>query len=214
MAKKIVHYINQFYAGIGGEEQALIGISKQNGVVGPGLAFERELKKDFEIVGTVICGDSFFNENLESAKTEVLEAIKSYNPDMVIAGPAFNAGRYGMACGEVAKMCMKAGIIAVTGMYEENPGVDSYQKDAYIVKVGNSAATMRKAVPKMAALINKLANCEEVDPDADEYYVRNRRNFFMEDRGSKRAVDMLVAKLNGEEFKTEFIDVGDDFGSL
>ncbi|MDA1468369.1 glycine/betaine/sarcosine/D-proline family reductase selenoprotein B [Brachyspira hyodysenteriae] len=30
--------------------------------------------------------------------------IKSFSPDLVIAGPAFNAGRYGTACGTVAKM--------------------------------------------------------------------------------------------------------------
>ena len=104
---KIVHYINQFFANIGGEERADIAPEKRDGVVGPGAGLQGELKKagiDAEIVATVICGDSYFNENLDKAKAEVLEMIKSYSPDLVIAGPAFNAGRYGTACGTVAKM--------------------------------------------------------------------------------------------------------------
>ena len=29
--------------------------------------------------------------------------VKKYNPDLFIAGPAFNAGRYGVACGDICK---------------------------------------------------------------------------------------------------------------
>ena len=205
MAKyKVVHYINQFYAGIGGEEKADVAVSTEAGVIGPGAAFQGALGEDIEIVGTVICGDGYFNENLETARKDVLEAIKSYNPDLVIAGPAFNAGRYGVACGNVASMVMAEGIPAITGMYEENPGVDMFSKDAYVLKVGNSAAAMRKAVPLMASLVKKILAGEECDPTEDNYYVRNRKNYFTDERGSKRAVNMLVKKLKGEEFVTEF----------
>ena len=30
--------------------------------------------------------------------------VKKFNPDLFIAGPAFNAGRYGVACGAIAKV--------------------------------------------------------------------------------------------------------------
>lgn len=206
MAKyRVVHYINQFYAGIGGEEMAHVEASKQDGAMGPGLAFAGALGEDVEIVGTVICGDGYFNENLEKARADVLEMIKSYNPDLVIAGPAFNAGRYGVASGNVGQMVTsELNIPSVCGMFEENPGVDMFKKDTYIVKVGSSAASMRKDVPVMASLISKILKGEETDPETDNYYVRNRKNFFMEDRGSTRAVNMLVKKLKGEEFTTEF----------
>ena len=128
---KVVHYINQFYAGIGGEEKADIQPFSKAEVVGPGLAFMNSFGDEAEIVGTVVCGDSFFNENLDSAKKDVLDRIKQFEPDIVIAGPAFNAGRYGIACGEVAQAVMsELGIPAVTGMYEENPGVEMYKKAA------------------------------------------------------------------------------------
>lgn len=202
---KVVHYINQFYAGIGGEEKADIQPFSEAKVVGPGLAFMNSFGDEAEIIGTVVCGDSFFNENLDSAKKDVLDRIKQFEPDIVIAGPAFNAGRYGIACGEVAKAVMtELGVPAVTGMYEENPGVEMYKKGAYIVPTRNSAAGMRKAVPVIANLALKLLKNEQVSPESDSYFVRYRKNFQDEKRGSARAVDMLVRKLKDEAFTTEY----------
>lgn len=207
MAKKrIVHYINQFYAGIGGEEKAgqepiimdtLPPISQQ---------LQAQLGDVAEIVGAVVCGDSFFNENLEEAKEKVLSLIKSLSPDMVIAGPAFNAGRYGMACGTVSTLVKEQGIEAITGMYEENPGVDSFKKDVYIVSTANSAAGMRKALPAMAKFAVKVLNGEKVGTPAEDGYIPRgiRVNMFADERGSMRAVKMLVAKLKGEAFETEY----------
>ncbi|OJG46679.1 glycine/betaine/sarcosine/D-proline reductase family selenoprotein B [Enterococcus hermanniensis] len=202
---RVVHYINQFYAGIGGEEKADIRPFSKEKVVGPGLAFMNSFGEEAEIVGTVVCGDSFFNENLDSAKADVLERIKQFNPDIVIAGPAFNAGRYGIACGEVAQAVMsELKITAVTGMYEENPGVEMYKKGAYIAPTRNSAAGMRKAVPILARLALKLLNGESVSPEKDSYFIRYRKNFQAKSRGSERAVDMLLHKLKDEEFMTEY----------
>jgi glycine reductase len=133
--------------------------------------------------------------------------IKSYSPDILIAGPAFNAGRYGVACGAIcAAVGGKLGIPVVTGMYPENPGADMYKKNCYIVKTSNSAAGMRKAVPLMAKLALKLLNGEPVtSPDEDQYIARGiRKNVFKEELGAKRAVDMLIAKLGNKEFTTEY----------
>lgn len=205
---KIVHYINQFYAGIGGEDKADYTPEVREGFVGPGMALNGALKKeDMEIVATVICGDSYFAENTKEAKAAILEMVKKYNPDLFIAGPAFNAGRYGVACGEVAKtVSEELNIPVLSGMYIENPGADMYKKDIYIVSTKNSAVGMRDAVAKMAKLAVKLGKGEEIGtPAEDNYIVRGiRKNYFATERGSKRAVDMLVKKLKGEEFTTEF----------
>ncbi len=48
-------------------------------------------KGEAEIVATIICGDSYFAENLEEAQKEILEMIKPFSPDLFVAGPAFNA---------------------------------------------------------------------------------------------------------------------------
>ena len=54
MKKRIVHYINQFFAGIGGEEKADIEPFSKEGAVGPGTALQKKLGEDAEIVGTVV----------------------------------------------------------------------------------------------------------------------------------------------------------------
>jgi len=200
---KIVHYINQFYAGIGGEEKANIPPEKRDGFVGPGMAINSAVAGDAEIVGTVICGDSYFNENLEEASATVLDMIKSYSPDLVVVGPGFNAGRYGMACGMVAKLVDEnLNIPVVGGLYEENPGLEIYKRFAYFVPTGNSATSMRQAVPAMAVIIKKLASGEKV---TEGYALKGvRKNYFADERGSKRAVNMLLKKIKGEEFVTEY----------
>lgn len=156
---KIVHYINQFFAGIGGEEKADYKPELREGNVGPGLALDTALGEDYEVVATIICGDNYFGENLETATDTVLEMVKKYNPDVFVAGPAFNAGRYGVACGTICKAVEeRLGIPSVTAEYEENPGVDMFRKDVIIVKTGNSAADMRKAVKNIASIGKKTCN--------------------------------------------------------
>ena len=204
---KVVHYINQFFAGIGGEEKADYKPEVREGIVGPGMALNAGFKGEAEIVATVICGDSYFGENIEEAKTEVLKMVKKYDPDLFIAGPAFNAGRYGVACGAIADAVQsELGIPAMTGMYIENPGADMYKKSVYIISTKNSAAGMRDAVKKMVPLALKVAKGEEIgSPEEEKYIPRGvRKNFFTDKRGSERAVDMIIKKLKGEEFVTEF----------
>ena len=151
---KIVHYINQFFAGIGGEEKADIMPEVREGVVGPGTALAKALGEEYEIVATVICGDNYFGENLDTATDTIVEMVKKYEPDVFVAGPAFNAGRYGVACGTICKAVEeRLGIPVLTAEYEENPGVDMFRKDVIIVKTGDSAATIRKALPVMTSLI-------------------------------------------------------------
>ena len=209
MAKlKVVHYINQFFAQIGGEEKADYPVELRKGeIVGPGMALTQNFKDDAEIIATIICGDSYFNENLDTAKEEILKMVKELAPDVFVAGPAFNAGRYGVACGTVASAVKKElGLPVVTGMYKENPGADMYKKDVYIVSTKNSAAGMRDAVKKMAPLALKVAKGEKIGASAEEGYMPNglRVNFFEKKRGSERAVEMLVKKLAGKEFETEY----------
>jgi glycine reductase len=204
---RIIHYINQFYAGIGGEEKADVAPEVREGVVGPGMALKAALGADAEIVATVVCGDSYFASNIEKATADILEMMKKYSPDAVIAGPAFNAGRYGTACGGVCEAVVKQlGIPAVSGMYPENPGVEMYKKSFYIVETPDSAAGMRKAVPAMAALVLKLLKGEKLGSPAEEGYIERgvRKNKFYDKLAAERAVDMFTAKLKGEPFVTEY----------
>ena len=204
---KVIHYINQFYAGIGGEEFAGTAPELRAGPVGPGAAFAAVFGGRAEITHTVVCGDSFYNENIDEAKKIILGMVLENKPDLFIAGPAFNAGRYGVACGSVCGEIGRAlGIPALTGMYVENPGADMYKDKIYIISTKNNAAGMRDAVPKMVSLALKLAGGEKIGASAEEGYLPNgtRVNFFEKKRGSLRAIDMLLDKLAGKNFITEY----------
>lgn len=204
---KVVHYINNFFAGIGGEEKADIKPEVREGFVGPGMALDRAFNGEAEIVATVICGDSYYNENLDEARTEIIEMIKKFSPDLFIAGPAFNAGRYGVACGSIAKAVQDIlNIPVITGMYIENPGVEIFKQDIHIIETKDSAADLRNAVPKMANLGLKLAKGEKIGrPSEEGYIVRGiRTNYFHEKRASERAVEMLIKKINNQSFETEY----------
>ncbi len=209
MAKlKVVHYINQFFAQIGGEEKADYPAEIRVGeVVGPGMALMQQFKDEAEIIATVVCGDSYFNENLDKAKADILAMIKEQAPDVFVAGPAFNAGRYGVACATIAAAVQEElGIPAVTGMYVENPGADMFKNQIYIISTKNNAAGMRDAVKKLAPLALKVAKGEKIGASCQEGYIPNgvRVNFFEKERGSKRAVKMMLAKLAGKPFTTEY----------
>ena len=204
---KIVHYINQFYGGIGGEDKADYKVEVREGKVGPGLGLEGLFSGEAKIIATIICGDSYFNENIEETKKEILDIVKKYNPDIFIAGPAFNAGRYGVACGAICEAVSKElNIKTLTGMYIENPGADMYKKSVYIIETKNSAAGMRQALPSMAKLAIKLVKNETIGSAFDEGYIERgiRVNYFSDKRGSERAVELLSKKVKGEEFETEF----------
>lgn len=206
MSYKVVHYINQFFANIGGEEMAHVAPELREGFVGPGLAFNQAWKGEAEIVATIVCGDSHFAEHEKEAKAQILAWVKEKKPDLFIAGPAFNAGRYGYACANVALAVKEElGIPVLTGMYEENPGADLKDK-ILIVPTANSAAGMRKAAPVMAKLALKLMKGEKLGASCEDGYMPNgvRVNFFEKERGSKRAVDMLLKKLADKPFTTEY----------
>ncbi|MEG0355832.1 MAG: glycine/betaine/sarcosine/D-proline family reductase selenoprotein B, partial [Lachnospiraceae bacterium] len=155
---KIVHYINQFFGGIGGEDKADMKPEIRDGVIGPGVGIQAGLGEEYEIVATVICGDNYFGENIKEAQAQIVEKVKPYQPQLFVAGPAFNAGRYGVACGSIAKAVeSELNIPVITGMYPENPGVDMFRKDLIVVETPISAAGMKKVLPAMTGLIKKMA---------------------------------------------------------
>ena len=203
---RVVHYINQFFAGLGGEDKAEISPQIKTGPVGPGRAFQNIFGDRGEIVATVICGDNYFAENIEKASQEVISMIKTFDPDLFIAGPAFNAGRYGIACGAICRAVIgDLGIPVVTGMHEENPGLDLYRQDAYIVSTEGTVKGMNEAVSKMVNLAFKLAAGQEVGrPSEEGYFPRGLLvNEISDQTGAERVVTMLIRKLKGESYESE-----------
>jgi betaine reductase len=201
---RVAHYLNQFFAGLGGEAAANRPPESREGPVGPGRALQAVVRDWAEVVSTMVCGDNFFAERPEEARREVRMWLEAIRPDLVVAGPAFAAGRYGVACAEVCRVADELELPAVTGMHRENPGLLIYRK-AYVVPTADSAVGMQPALVAMAALGRKLVSGEPLGPAEVEGYLPRgvRRPGLREKSGAERAVDMLVAKLAGQPFRTE-----------
>lgn len=203
---RVVHYINQFYAGMGGEDTASVGISVKEEPVGPGLLLKGLLGDNYEIVATIICGDNHIAENIEEVCGEFAEIIKKYEGQLFIAGPGFNAGRYGLGCGAAtAIVTEKLKIPAVTALYEENPGADVYKDRAYILKTGNNASKIRGAMKSVAAFAKRLVEGDVIEDGEKEGYHGMGPAIVIDYSvpACKRALDMLLDKYNHRKFQTE-----------
>jgi betaine reductase len=203
---KVVQYVNQFFGQLGGEEKANVEMQVEEGPIGVGLAVQRELGEKGQVVATIICGDNYFTENLTAATEQAIEIMKKYQPDLLIAGPAFNAGRYGVAAGALCQAAQdKLDIPAVTAMYEENPGVDLYRRNVYILKTGDSARELNSVVQRMVNLGLRLYNKERIGKPGEEGYFK--RSILVNEQSDKtaaeRGVDMLLALLKGEKIEPE-----------
>ena len=154
--KKAILYINQFFGQIGGEEKAGIEPEIHEGQIGPAMQLEKELNA--EVTHTIICGDNYIGTNTDAAVATILGMLEDKEFDIFLAGPAFQAGRYTVACGTICKAVKeKFGVPVVTSMNEETPGVDMFKKDMYILKGGNIASKMRQDVKAMAKVANNLS---------------------------------------------------------
>lgn len=196
---KVAHYLNQFFAGIGGEEAANTAPVRIEGAAGPGRGL------GMEVAVTFACGDDHFAANESASLARLVGWVEEESPDVLICGPAFGSGRYGYACGLLAREAARRGIPVVTGMHPENPGVIAAEGGAHIVPTGTNVAGMRQVLPKMADLARRLGAGETVGPAEEEGYLPRglRRNKIAGRTAAERAVEMLLAKLGGEPVTAE-----------
>src|SRR5574341_1259207 len=160
---RVVHYLNQFFAQIGGEDKGDVGPGVKAGPIGPGRVLQQALGEQGEVVATIFCGDNFFAEQQDKAIDDLLLHIRAYQSDLLIAGPAFESGRYGVACGALCQeVQQKLGIACVAGMDEDNVGAGLYRKNVYIINSGSTLVDMVPTLQRMAALGLKLARREPI----------------------------------------------------
>jgi glycine reductase len=204
---RVVHYINQFFAGIGGEDRADVGPGVVEGPKGPGLVLQKALQGAGEVVATIYCGDNYANEFEEKARDAFVEYLRRYRPDVVLAGPAFTSGRYGLACGLVCVVARELGIPAISAMHPENPAVELYRSRVHIAPTAATTAEMLDAMSRASALALKLAGDQPIGPAAEEGYLSRglRYNQVASDDVGVRTVDMLMKRLRGEDFDTEWL---------
>ena len=198
---RIVHYINQFFAGKGGEEQASCGPELREGPVGPGRGLQAQLGDEHEIVATVFCGDDYAASNPD-AGGEIVALAEEADPELIVAGPAFTSGRYGVACSAVVAEATERGIKAIASMHPDNPGLQDAGA-APVVAAEENARKMKPALERLAAAVAKVAAGEEVGEEEGRVSRPRRVNTRVEASAAERAVELVLARLGGDTERTE-----------
>lgn len=198
---RIVHYINQFFAGVGGEDAADTPPSRADGPVGPGRRLAGLLGDDHQVVATVWCGDDHAT-SAEGALEQIVALVRADKPDLVVAGPAFTSGRYGLACARVAAALAAEGIPAVAAMHDENPGVEEAGA-AIVIRSGAVAREMGPSIDRLGAAVVKLLAGETLGEAEGRIGKIPRRNVMADKPAAERAVDLVLARLAGDRSATE-----------
>lgn len=207
---RVMHYINQFFAGIGGEDKAGVGPGVLKGPVGPGKRLQGLLGDSVEIAVTAYCGDDYFAGHADEVLESILKTARDHNVQFLVAGPAFASGRHGFACAQVCHAVSRSmDLNCVTAMSPQNPGIETYKqhKDlkVFALPAADSVTGMEEALSRMAPFLLKLASGAVVGPPNKEGYLPRglRRDELLNKTGAERAVDMLLDKLAGRPFHTE-----------
>lgn len=204
--KRVVHYVNQFYSGVGGEEKAGMTPFSIDGATSVGRSLEAAFDGAIEIVRTISCGDNFAAENPDVLAEKVVQWVRESDAAFFVAGPSFAAGRYGMACAVACQaVAEKLGLPVMAAMEPSSPGVDMCKRVTYIVPTSDSARSMREVLKSMGQLGVKLLRGETIGLPHEEGYIPRgiRVNVTAEKRGARRGVDMLLKKLSGQPYTTE-----------
>jgi glycine reductase len=183
---------------VGGEDSAGQGPTLVEGAAGPGRKLDELLGDEHQIVATVWCGD----DRGPGATAEILETIQGAEPDLVLTGPAFTSGRYGLACARVAAAASAAGLAAVASMHEDNPGLDEAGA-APVVASGEVARRMGPSLETLGAAARKVLAGEALTADDGRIGKVARLSAMADAPAAQRAVDLALARLAGDRDATE-----------
>jgi len=198
---KIVHYVNQFFAGIGGEDAAGCAPELRDGALGPGRRLATLLGDEHEIIATAICGDDYAAGHSEFA-AELVTQARERGAEMIVAGPAFTSGRYGMACARIAAAASEAGMPALAAMHPDNPGLGEAAGTA-VVESGLTARLMKDSLERFSAAARIIAGGDELTAQDGRIGPVARTNRFAEHNAAERAVALVIARLGGDKDANE-----------
>ena len=97
---RVVHYVNQFFAGHRrrgpGQRRCLRADRRRSG---PAARSQPRSATARASSATIICGDNFASRPTRRTAVAAIGAeLDRLQPDVLVAGPAFGSGRYGLAC--------------------------------------------------------------------------------------------------------------------
>lgn len=206
----IVHVINQFFAGFGGEDKADMPVGVSEGALGAARGLQAQLGEQAKVAATIYYGDNYFHGHPEETRDAILREVRFRKPQVVVVGPAFNAGRYGLSCVEICNaIANDLEIPCVTAMHPENPAVATYRDyhnlKIFLLSTTETAGGMSDALAALARFVSRLGSGVTIRSAREEGYLdRGIRRMERADRpGVERAIDMLLSDLRDEPFFSE-----------
>lgn len=108
-------------------------------------------KANASVIGTLVVPDNTFeNQYKDMIESLIMNVIQNEKPDIIICGPAFNAGKFAKNCCKICLLILeKFGLPAVTSIYPENEYYKKYKGLIYMIDGGNSAAKMKYDMPAL-----------------------------------------------------------------
>ena len=169
--------------------------------MGPGRKLASLLGDEHEIIATALCGDDYAASHPEFA-AGLVEQAKERGAEMILAGPAFTSGRYGMACARIAAAASEAGLPALASMHPENPGLGEAAGTA-VVESGETARKMKDSLERFAAGALIVAAGEQLTAKDGRIGPVARTNRLADQSAAERAVALVLTRLSGDKDATE-----------
>ena len=205
---KVLHYLNQFFAGIGGEEKAGQEVIFLPQAVGIGVEIERSFKQRGVEYATLACGDNYFHEQEEQALQCDARRHRPVSARFLPGRPSLQRRpiRYRLRQG----VQLGARQLAYSGDHRHArkqsghpgnrpPSLRRANRRLHGVHGGggktlfSAGRTVNRARPSGA----EAFRAEHCLPIPRRFTVRTAKPDYV------RAVDLMLAKLNGETYESE-----------
>ncbi len=85
----ILHYLNQFFAGIGGEDKAGQEVLLTAGALGAGAIIRDALTQYDVEYATIVCGDNYFHEEETKALKSIDDIVEKFQTGSFPRRPGF-----------------------------------------------------------------------------------------------------------------------------
>ena len=152
---RVVHFLNQVYAGIGREEKADLPVEVRDRPIGPARLLNYLLGERGEVICTIICGDGYFAGQRGETLTYIESQLRGQQPDVLVAGPAFDLEAYGLACVAVCAEALKLGIASATAIAPNNPANARCGPEVTIVPTGPAPGDMMATISQLVPVVLK-----------------------------------------------------------
>lgn len=170
---KVLMIFDQTQAGLGGKESADLPLGGKMMAIGSCNMFERQLKEvGGKIVGTLYCGNGTFMNDPETVSKKFAAMAKKIQPDVVICGPCFNYGEYGIMAAKTALTINEHTDIPAFAMMSEecDKAIADYKDKVHILKMPKKGGTgLNQALGNMVTFAKMLINKEDVKEFMNEH---------------------------------------------